>query len=524
MSKKNAPIILILAVLISVIFINLISLQQFMRFDLTKNNKFTLSKASIDTMENLKDVMVVTAYFSEDIPMPYSGNARYVQDLLEEYRAKSDGKLSFEFIDPFYEETAADQVKKQAAQRDIFGHIQREPTSVEADLMKLGIEPVEIRVVEDDRQQIKRAYMGLVIRYMGKQEVISVVQEVYDLEKVMTLLMRRLTQKKLPVLAVYSQLPEEYFSQWIEAAKSSVELKIINSLNNHSDWQDANAILAIGIAEDTQAETLLKLSEFINTGKGVALLFDRYKVNRQTFASKEAGNEVKSGFIWEWLQQYGISVDNNLVADANCATLNLSEQRAGMMISIPVQYPFIPEVRDLSQTSPLTKGIAGILIPFTSSIQVSDVLGESKINILAKSGKNSWLEMGQIDTSPRRKWDNEEITPAGPFTLMVEVGNKKQKWRLVVAGTSAFLWDNFVNGPNEILALNLLDWLVAEEDLLQMRSRDSFDLPLNQNISNESKLFIKYGNILGAPLLLIAYGLLRWFFRQKKRRRLEINR
>ena len=252
------------------------------------------------------------------------------------------------------------------------------------------------------------------------------------------------------------------------------------------------------------------------------MLFDRYKVNRQTFTSNQINEEVKSIFIWEWLQKYGISVDNNLVADANCATLNLSEQRGSMMISVPVQYPFIPEVRDLAQNSPLTKGIAGVLIPFTSSLQIGDVAGGSEIKILAKSGKNSWLEMGQIDTNPRRKWDNEEITPTGPFALMAEVGNKNRKWRLMVSGTSAFLWDNFVNGPNETLALNLLDWLVAEEDLLQMRSRDLLDIPINQNISDEIKLFVKYGNILGVPLLLIAYGLIRWRIRQRKRRQLEI--
>ncbi|MBM3887297.1 ABC transporter permease, partial [Candidatus Dependentiae bacterium] len=433
MSKKNAGLIFIIAFFLSIIFINLISMQDFFRIDLTRAKVYTLSKASVKIMKNLEDVMVVTAYFSDDIPMPYAGYARYVQDLLEEYRASSKGKLSFEFIDPSYEETSEDKAKKKQMERDIFGRLVREPTHIESELMMLGIEPVEIRMLEDDKQQTKRAYMGLVIRYQGKQEVISVVQDVSNLEKEMTLLMQKLIRKKQPVVALYNDVTYASLYKWKELASKSVSLKEIQDIERVEDWQDADALIVAGFSKNISANVLNKMDEFIKAKKGVALLFDRFSVNVQSFKTNPlSGFETLKS---EWLLTYGIEIADALVADINCATLNVSEQRGGMLLNVPVRYPFIPEVQSLNQESTLTHGLSGILLPFTSSLQIKKV-SEINATVLASSSKNSWIEMGDVDTNPHRDWQDAQVSPSGPHVLMAQISSDKNSWRFIVSGTS----------------------------------------------------------------------------------------
>src|SRR5580698_360052 len=153
MNKKNHAVFLIIGVAIVLVLANLISLKAFFRLDLTRDKKYTLSRASIDTVKNLSDIMTVSAYFTQDLPPPYAQHARYVKDLLEEYVSVSDGHLAFEFIDPAGEETEEDKALKKEIKHDIFGRPVREPTSIETQLAELGLEPVEIRVIKDDQQQ-----------------------------------------------------------------------------------------------------------------------------------------------------------------------------------------------------------------------------------------------------------------------------------------------------------------------------------------------------------------------------------
>ena len=148
--SSNATLFLA-AVIGCLVLLNILGLRTFGRFDATRDEIYTLAQASKDTMAGLEEPVTVTAYFTDDLPPPYSSNARYVRDLLEEFRAASKGRLSFEFLDPMSQETAEDKETKKETRRDIFGRVFREPTSVERELAQEGIQPVEIRVIEDDQ-------------------------------------------------------------------------------------------------------------------------------------------------------------------------------------------------------------------------------------------------------------------------------------------------------------------------------------------------------------------------------------
>src|SRR5207244_164377 len=99
-TKKSNIIIFVITIITTLIMLNLLSLRTFWRFDLTRDRKYTLSKASIETVSDLKDILTVNAYFTEGLPPPYAQHARYVNDLLVEYLASAKGKFAFEFSDP----------------------------------------------------------------------------------------------------------------------------------------------------------------------------------------------------------------------------------------------------------------------------------------------------------------------------------------------------------------------------------------------------------------------------------------
>ena len=175
MNQRSNQLVVLLSSIGSLILVNVLAMDHFVRFDLTRGDQFTLSQASTATMQSLEDPVRVTAYFSSDLPPQFAAHQRYVRDLLEEYYAASGGMLGFEFVDPRAEESEADREMRKDVGRDIFGRPVRAKTSVELELERLGVQPVEIRVIESDAQQTRRGYLGIVIRYREEIEVIPVV-------------------------------------------------------------------------------------------------------------------------------------------------------------------------------------------------------------------------------------------------------------------------------------------------------------------------------------------------------------
>jgi ABC-type uncharacterized transport system involved in gliding motility auxiliary subunit len=452
MNKKNT-LFFIVGVLLVVVFANLLSLKGFLRLDLTRDQKFTLSSASVETVKNLADTMTVSAYFTDQLPPPYAQHSRYVKDLLEEYLAASTGKFAFEFLDPAASETKEDKELKKG-QRDIFGRLVREPTSVETELAELGLQAVEIRVIEDDQQQTRRAFMGIVIRYQEKHEVIPVVQNVADLEKDMTSLMRKLTRAREPKLGIVKDPMGPQIERVSQTLRQNMAVEAIDLTKEGEIADDVDALFVVGSGEHFGERGAEKIDAFLRKGKSAAILLDRYHVDPRTFQQTPVGPRSKTHEVFDLLKDYGVEIDTSLVADASCASLNMQENRGGFMLQLPVKYPFVPELLNLSFESAITKGLSGIILPFVAKLNVTPKEG-FKVDVLAKSSKVSWLEKDPIDLNPRRNWSEANIVPDGPHPLIAEArgvlpkrgenadaksDDKGIESRLVVMGTSAFMW------------------------------------------------------------------------------------
>ena len=125
--------------------------------------------------------------------------------------------------------------------------------------------------------------------------------------------------------------------------------------------------------------------------------------------------------------------------------------------------------------------------------------------VLARSSEDSWAMSGPtISLAPRNPNEWRMSSDAGPFDLMVAIEGKlpsayaapinedaadaiqvppaaEREVRVLVVGTSTFLEDNFMpprppQGEVQMnaalaLALNAIDWLAADSDLIAIRAK-----------------------------------------------------
>jgi gliding-associated putative ABC transporter substrate-binding component GldG len=541
MNKKTTQTtIFVAAVAGSLVLLNVLGLRLFARADMTRDGAYTLSKATKDTMGALEEPVVVTAYFTEQLPAPYSSNARYVRDLLEEFRAASKGKLAFEFIDPQSQETDADKEAKKEVKQDIFGRRFREPTSIEKELTGQGIQPVEIRVIEEDQQQTKRAYMALVVKHQEKKEVIPLVQNVSSLEYDLTTLIRKLTRTKTPVIGVLQghgepKLEEKY--RYLQTMVSQMyELKPVELSGKERFEPGLDSLWVLGPKTALANNELKAIDQFLMEGHSVAFFLDTVQVDLRTFAPTEATHGLSA-----MLSTYGVTVSEKLVADVKSGSVNVSERRGFMVINQPVPYPFLPVVQRMEGESVVSQGLADVIFPFATSLEVKQVDGTTAA-VLARSTQKSWLENKPPNLNPQRDWRAETVTPTGPYPLMAQVSGtlkshfaaeatqsatpgaapiiaqSKSEARIIVVGTAHLFQDDFMqNRGNQVLALNIADWMLLDPALLAMRNRGLALPTLKSDLSDSTRNLAKFGNLLGLPLLLALFGVVRHRMRESSR-------
>lgn len=539
--------ILTAAVLGSLVLVNALSVRSFARLDLTRDHRFTLSRATRETLEGLEDPVTVRAYFTADLPPPFSTNARYVRDLLEEYHSASGGRLVYELVDPLSEETAADREKKKNVKRDIFGRAIREQTSVEREMQSLGIPPVQVQVNEEDRVEVKRAYMGIAIHYHDETEVIPMVRETDGLEYDLTTLIRKLTRKHTPKIAILKGHdgpdPTKDLSQargLMSELYEVVELDLSDGKTEVPD--DVDAILVIGPRTPLSADERRKIEAFVARGGSVAFLLDAIKPDLSTLQAEDADHG-----LGDLIEAYGVEIEPGLVVDAECAMINITQQRGFMRISQPVRYPLMPQPKSLDPRHPLTHGLSQVAFPFMSPLRVvAPADGPVKAEVLVRSSARSWVQKPPYDLNPLQRW-TAPAAEAGPRDLVVALsgrfpspdaagdekeGGAEQRGtekaaatsepaRVLVIGGSSFVTDRFLAPGNKALLLNLLDWLVLDDALLEVRTRGLEAAPLEE-LEPARKVFVRYANVLGLPLAFVGLGLVRWRARERRRRRVRL--
>ncbi len=498
-----------------IIFINLISLSIFTRFDLTKGHVYSLSKASKTTVKQLEDRVVVKAYFTKNLPSQLADTRRFISDLLSEYQAYSHGKLRFEFVDPADEEDLKTEAQKN------------------------GIYPVTMRVVENDKFEVREVYMGLVFHYMDKTETIPVVQNTQGVEYDITSTLKKISSIGMKKVAFFhpESIMDPRMMQDPRMAQKADDYKTIRQLisGNYtiSDINleepvapDMDVLLFAGIKDSLSTTQLYNLDQFIMTGKSVLMFQDRIDVSLQTQTAKPISSN-----LFDLLSHYGIVMKQNLVTDAQCGQVTVQQQQGFMRFNTPVNYPFFPIINTVNSQSDIVKNLDQMQLVFASEIDSSRTLPNTSFQPLLFTSSNS----GEV-LAPRldigvKKYMNKDLRRMfidnGKVVAGIYTGNfssyfakdashpdaiqETASGQVILVSDTDFILDSAGAGVpnNTAFVLNATDYSAGETALISLRSRETEFTPLKE-ISSAAKKVVKWLNILLPTLLLVIFGFIRY--------------
>ena len=489
---------------------NVVAQRWFSRWDLTEKREYSLSPATKKLLGGLEDRAVINAYFTRRLPPNLATLRRQVQDVLEEYRAFSHGRLEIDFTDPGND------------------------PATEQRLRTLGIPKLQLEVLERDQFQLTSVYLGLALLHGGRQEVIPVIQDAGNLEYELTAALLRLTSPGKKVVGwlgapetdpggrggdpLRRELGRLYELQQIEPAK----------LTKIDD--DVETLVVAG-PRALPEPARYALDQFIMRGGRAVFLVDHFEIPEGSLAAVP----TESG-VHDLLERYGVRVARDVVGEPR---LNAPAAFSSGFMQFRIAYPWWLRVPGaaLDREHPVSARLEGIVLPWTSSLEPSVPAGGGvKATILAHSSNESFQQSGNYDFSPqpKREVDPARIAAADRPLVVLLTGRFPSFWRdkvpptapaggeapkfraesaetsILVVGTSRLAEPDFLRQfpENGTFLLNAVDWMTLGPELIGIRSRaaDQRQLP---PVSDQARSFIKIVNVICVPLLVALLGILR---------------
>jgi gliding-associated putative ABC transporter substrate-binding component GldG len=520
-SLKSQTLLRIGIVLVILVLVNIISVRLFSRLDVTKNRVFSLSDASKEIMRNLDDKVTVRAYFTEDLPAPYNNNRRMLLDELNEYKAYARGNLQYEFIDP-----SGEKAEQEAQQQ--------------------GIAPVQVQVVKEDKFEVKKAYMGMVLLYEDKKESIPVIQNTGTLEYDISSTIKRLTSKGRKKIGFLNGQGEPAMSELThvqEVLRKQYDIVPVDVSKGNAVPPDISALIVDAPVNRFSEPDKFQVDQYLMRGGKIAFLVNKVDANLQNRFGRPLDLNLD-----DMLEAYGVRVNTDLVRDAQCANISVMQQQFGFNIQSQVPFPYLPMVSNFSKGNAIVKDLQGMILVFASSVDTMNVSSRGlQAEVLFRSSKQSGRQTGQFMYDPLERYTREMFTEKEiPLAVLLEgafhsafsgkpvpadtaVGSlppttspltTSPATRIVVVGDGDFLRDQYGNRENLTFFANMVDYLVDDAGLITIRTKELTTPPLEQ-VSDGTKKAVKYADLVVPPALVLGYGLLRWRMRQARKRALE---
>lgn len=528
-SGANAvvQILLLIGILVA---INVVGVRVFGRVDLTEDKVYTLSQASKDLAKNLPDRVLVKAFISKDQPARLAQVGRYLRDLLDEYKAASGGKFQWESIDP------------------------AEDKKGEEDATRLGVPKLRLQEIEKEKVAVKSTYLGIAFEYGDKTDKIPQIGAQEGLEYQVSSILRRLTVKKKK-LGVVSGFGCGDLSNGLRAVQSGLQDYEVTAVNMGGTDSikipdDVDALLVFGPKQPLSEPARKEIDAFLMKGKSVAFFVDGMTLDSPQAGQQMPGQPAPPKFgkknehgLEAMLGAYGFKVNEDMINDEQ--NVQAAAVIGGQLYF--VNQPMYPVATDIAASHRVTEKIKGIVFPFSSSVELAGDLKDGKAPgkavALARSTAKAWHQTGFFLYDPQQEMkqkpaDKREIYTFGyayegklPSAFAKGaaasepglVTESAAPVRLLVVGDSDFASDEqFQHGPrqamqaNFLFMMNAVDWLLQDEALIGVRGKTLQARPLTVG-SESAPMLARYGNSLGLPLVLCAYGIIRWRLRRSRR-------
>ncbi|MBL8212312.1 MAG: GldG family protein [Bryobacterales bacterium] len=418
-------------------------------FDATQNKRFSLADQTTKVVRDLKDDVKIMHFDS-----PGSRSFQSAKDLLERYDVLST-KLTVEYVDPNKKPTVA----------KLYGVRNEGTTFVESKGKR-----------EEARSVSEEEITSAIIRTMktGDRNICAVAGSgEHELED---------TQRD--GLSGLKALIE----------KNNYKTRTIKLVEKAEVPKDCTVLLVAGPRFDYQQPAVDAIKAYL-TGGGrlLAALDPPIQLGKETVSENKA--------LADFLAGVGFVLNNNLVYDTSGVGQLFGLSEVVPLVTSYEQHIIVREMKSTATAFPLARSL---------EIKAAGNVNPEK---LFSTTQNSFATSNLTSLKLDPNKDKQGPHLLGAATIINSGASEATKGRVVVVGSSGFLSNGILrfNG-NSDLAMNMMNWLSADEELISIRPKDPQDRRLS--LTRNQMRFVMYASVVLLPLMMIAAGVGVWWRRR----------
>lgn len=438
----------VLVVLTAVVIANFLASRHNKSYDSTANKRYSLSEQTAKIVKGLKQAPTIT-YF--DQPRGF----QHAKDLLDEY-ANLSPKLHVEYVDPDKNPQATREagVKNYGTAIVQIGDNKEEAKSVTEE----GITGAIIRTLKHTTRTV------CFVAGSGEHQIDDSDRNGYS-----------------------------HFKDLL--AKDNYVAKSIDLLQKAEVPSDCTVLVVGGPVHDYQQPEADAIKKYVEDGGRALLMLDPpLKIGR----SITADNDALTGLLQSW----GVTAEKDLILDLN---------PIGQLLGVG---PQVALVRNYDSHA-IVEGMKGTATGFPLSRSL-DVKNGDKTSV-QKLFDSSDTSLATSNLSSPTVDPKDPKNKKGPLTIAAaatyNTGKQDTQGRFVVVGSSAWAANSFISFQgNSDLALNAVDWLSSDEDLISIRPKEQEDRRITMTQSQVNWVRITSQFLL--PLLVVVVGVSVWWKRR----------
>lgn len=438
----------ILVILAILVGVNLLAKRYNKTVDATAGKRFSLSPQTAKIVKGLKHDATIL-YFNQ------STHFRDGRDLLDEY-ANLSPKVKVRYVDP-------DKDPQLARENNI---------------RDLGAAVVEI----DGKKQTARSFdeqgiTGAFIRDLkGSTRTICFVTGGGE---------HQLSSSDRDGLSHFQTL----------LSGESYQTKSINLVETDAIPSDCTAIVIAGPTSNYEQPEVSAISGYVeNGGRALFMLDPPLDVGRDVIAPNKALATALAG--------WGVTLQNNLILDLN---------PIGQLVGLGPQVTLVTSYSDQPIVSQMSGTATGF--PLARSMTIADTANTSVQKLFSSSNRSlATTQLHSASINP-----NDPSNKKGPFTIAVagtyNTNKKNSQGRFVVVGSSTWATNRFIgfNG-NSDLALNAINWLSSDEDLISIRPKKPEDQRITMTRTQLD--WVRVTSQFALPIIMLIIGVGVWWKRR----------
>lgn len=277
--------------------------------------------------------------------------------------------------------------------------------------------------------------------------------------------------------------------------KDEYQTKSVNLVLKAEVPSECTVLVVGGPDSDYQQPEADAIKKYVEDGGRTLVMLDPpLKLGRSEIADNPALNKVLEG--------WGVTPQNDLILDLN---------PIGQIAGLGPQVALVTSYDSHAIVNEMSRRVTGF--PLARSLETKN--GDKTTVQKLFSSSDSSLATTKLNSPEINPEDPKNIK--GPLLIAAagtyNTGKENSQGRFVVIGSSTWAANSFINfNGNRDLALNAINWLASDEDLISIRPKDREDRRITLTKSQMNALTISSQIFL--PLLVIVGGVSVWWRRR----------